>query len=214
MKQKGVDAEGDRAVVVGVSSLYVLDVADAEAPLIRGTLGIGQTKDVVMSGTYAYVAAYGTGYRVVDIANPAAPAITGGDASIAPRDVELTDGLAFFAEQLFPNVVAYVNVVNPASPVFQGVINLSNFGDYAGTGIAVDGAYAYITEESYVVGQDYVATGNTKLFIAQYRLINDTAGIPPAVTINFPVSNGSLVEGTTVTVDVSASDDVGVRSVA
>ncbi len=211
---QGVDVEGTRAVVVAGSSLFVLDVSSPVAPVVIGTLGIGDVKDVVMSGNHAYLAVYGAGYRVVNIANPASPVIVGGDARIAPRDVELTDDFAFFAEQLFPNVVAYVNVQDPANPLFQGVIDLSRFGDYAGTGIAVDGSYAYVTEESYVVTQDYKATGVTRLFIAQYRLINDRAGIPPTVAITRPAADAVVVEGTTVTVEVNARDDVGVRAVA
>jgi len=210
---KGVDAEGGKAVVVADSSLYVIDVSNPAAPTIVGLLGIGDVKDVVLNGNFAYVAAYSTGYRVVDISVASAPVIVGGDASFVPRDVELTDGFAFFAEQLFPNVIAYVNVQDPRKPVFQGVIDLSKLGDYAGTGIAVDGSYVYVTEESYVVTSDYKETGSTRLFIAQYRLINDKGGVPPTISISKPLGDSSVVEGTTITVEASARDDVGVRSV-
>ena len=209
----GVDAQGNRAVMVAGSSLYTLDVTDPAGPVLAGSIGIGSVKDVVIDGNYAYVAAYSTGFKVVDVSNPSAPTLLGGDASIAPRDVEITDGFAFFAEQLFPNVIAYVNVQDPLQPIFQGVIDLSRLGDYAGTGIAVDGSYAYVTEESYVVSNDYKATGSTRLFIAQYRLINDRGGIAPTVEITKPLPNASVVEGTTITVEASARDDVGVRAV-
>jgi hypothetical protein len=210
---RGIDVEGNRAAVVTDAALYVVDVADRLAPLATGTVNIGQLKDVVISGNYAYVAAGNAGYRVVRLTNPTAPVVVGGDGAIVPRDVELMDGFAFFAEQLFPNVIAFMNVGDPESPVFQGTIDLTPFGDYAGTGIALDGSYAYVTEERTVVGSDFGTTGDTRLFIAQYRRIGDTGGVAPTVTITQPTQTQSLVEGATATVAVEATDDVGVRRV-
>ncbi len=148
--------------------------------------------------------------RLTDLA---APAIVGGDGAFVPRDVELMDGFAFFAEQLFPNVIAFVNVGDPESPVFQGIIDLLPFGDYAGTGIALDGSHAYVTEERNVVASDFGTTGDTRLFIAQYRRIGDNGGIAPTVTITQPAANQAVVEGRPATVRVEATDDVGVRRV-
>ncbi len=183
----GLDGDSNLLVVVAGTALISVDVSDRTGRPRWGSVNLGQVKDVAFDGSYAYVAAYSNGYRVVDLTNPAQPRVTGGDAAIVPRDVALTNGLAFFAEQLFPNVTAYVNIEDPEQPVFQGTIDLSRFGDYAGTGIALDGSYAYITEESFVVGQDYGTSGNTKLFIAQYRMLNDTAGVSPEVELKSPV---------------------------
>jgi hypothetical protein len=207
----GIDAQGTRAVVVANTSLYVLDVSDRAAPLPVGTVDIGTVKDVVLRDNYAYVAAYNTGYRVIRLTNPAAPSIVGGDASFNPRDVELVEGFAFFAEQLFPNVIALVNVQDPENAAFQSVIDLLPFGDYAGTGIALDGSYAYVTEEFGAVGDNFRATGNTRLFIAQYRRISDSFGVPPTVAIRAP--DRPAVEGATLSIDVDATDDVGVRDI-
>ena len=80
----------------------MLDLTDRSAPFAGGAVNIGQVKDVVMSGDYAYVAAANTGYKVVRLTDLTAPAIVGGDGAFVPRDVELMDGFAFFAEQLFP----------------------------------------------------------------------------------------------------------------
>ena len=210
---RGIDVEGDRAVVVADTSLFVLDTTILAAPLAVGTVNIGPVKDVVMSGNYAYVAASNSGYRVVRLTVPTAPVVVGGDGAIVPRDVELMDGFAFFAEQLFPNVIAFMNVGDPESPVFQGTIDLRPFGDYAGTGISLDGSHAYVTEEVTVVGSDFGTTGNTRLFIAQYRRIGDTGGVAPTVTITRPTATQSVVGGQPATVAVEATDDVGVRRV-
>ena len=210
---KGVDVQNNTVAVVNDSALRLIDVTDRLNPVLHGSLNIGSTKDLVIDGGYAYVAAYSTGWRVVNIANLDAPAIVSGDASFAPRDVELTDGLAFFAEQLFPNVIAYVNIRDPANAVFQGTINLEPLGDYAGTGIAVDGSYAYVTEESYVVSQDFGVSGTTRLFIAQYRMLQDNQGVAPTAAITSPPAGIGVVAGTQVTMSVDASDDVAVAGV-
>ena len=209
----GIDVDADTAAVVAGSALVIVDVSDRHSPMRLGSVNIGPVKDVVVNGGYAYVAAYSSGYRVVNITNPMQLAITGGDGSIAPRDVELTRNFAFYAEQLFPNVVAFINIFDPENPVFQGVINLEPLGDYAGTGIALDASYAYVTEESYVVRSDYGETGNTKLFIAQYRDINDNNGVPPTVSITSPAENQVFVEGRRFIVNADAADDVAVARV-
>ncbi|MFI3197633.1 MAG: Ig-like domain-containing protein, partial [Methylococcaceae bacterium] len=179
---KGVDAQGNNVVVVAGSSVYVIDVTDKANPVKKGSLGIGPVQDVALKDNYAYVAAYSSGWKVVDIADPTQPTVVAGNADFVPRDIELTDGFAFAAEQLFPNVTAYVNIEDPANAVFQGTIDLSRLGDYAGTGIALDSNFVYVTEEAYVVSQDYGSDGNTRLFIAQYRLTEDKGGVAPTIT--------------------------------
>ncbi|MCB1689707.1 MAG: Ig-like domain-containing protein [Halioglobus sp.] len=209
----GIAVEQDLAVVTAGTALIAISVSDPASPMRLGSINIGSVKDVALENGYAHVAAYSQGYRVVDMSNPMLPRITGGDSSIAPRDVALTRNFAFYAEQLFPNVVAFINIFDPENPIFQGTINLSPFGDYAGTGIALDASYAYITEESFVVSTDYNATGNTRLFIAQYRDLNDNNGVPPTVSISSPADGSVVVEGRKLVITADAQDDVVVASV-
>ncbi|WP_262964899.1 Ig-like domain-containing protein, partial [Methylobacter psychrophilus] len=211
---RGVDAQDNNVVVVAGSSIYVIDVTDKINPVAEGSLGIGPVKDVALKDNYAYVVAYTSGWKVVDITDPNQPAIVGGDSSFAPRDIELTDGFAFAAEQLFPNVVAYVNIEDPANAVFQGTIDLSRLGDYAGTGIALDSNFVYITEESYVVSQNYGTDGNTRLFIAQYRLTEDKGEVAPTITMIDPAQDTVTIEGKKITATATADDDIGVKSVS
>jgi len=210
---RGVDVTDNLAVVVAGTSLHVIDVQNKALPVLLGSVNIGSVKDVVVRDNYAYVAAYSTGYRVVDISNPTNPVIIGGTSQFAPRDVELSDNLAFYAEQLFPNVIAYVNVEDPTNPFFQGTINLAPLGDYAGTGIALNDTHVFVTEESFVVTSDYKATGNTRLFIAQYRFLSDTGSVAPTASIIEPVHDQTVIEGETLSIRADAVDDVYVASV-
>jgi methionine-rich copper-binding protein CopC len=210
---KGVDVEGDTAVVVSQWDLWVVDVADRLNPVRHGSVYINRTKDVAINAGYAYVAAYSDGWKVIDITDPDYPNVIGGEEDFYPRDVELTEGLAFFAEQLFPNVIAYLNISDPYNVVFQGTIDLSPLGDFAGTGIALDGSYAYVTEESYYVSDDYMDDETTRLFIAQYRLLRDSQGVAPTVSITAPSTDIGMVAGRRIAMSVVASDDVAVAAV-
>ncbi|MEE9413516.1 MAG: Ig-like domain-containing protein [Methylococcales bacterium] len=215
---RGVDISEinpDHAIVVAGSSLHVINVQDKTQPVLLGSVNIGFVKDVVVRDGFAHVAAFSTGYRVVDFnSDPVNPVVVGGTSQFAPRDVELSEGLAFYAEQLFPNVIAYVNVDDPSNALFQGTIDLSPLGDFAGTGIALDQTHAYVTEESFIVSADFGSSGNTRLFIAQYRFLSDTGTVAPTVTLTNPLDGQTLTEGERVVLAAEATDDVHVAAVS
>lgn len=194
---RGVDVEGGTAVIVTDTSLRVIDVTDRLNPVRRGSVGIGYAGDVAIRAGYAYVAAYGSGWLAVDITNQDHPAIVARGGGFTPLDVELADGLAFFAEQIFPNnVIPYVNVRDPENAVYQGIIRLLGSDD--GTGLALDGSYIYLTAGPH-------------LFIAQYRQLEDSKGVAPTVALASPQVR--LVKGAEVTISADAFDDVGVAAV-
>ncbi|HEX2062269.1 MAG TPA: Ig-like domain-containing protein, partial [Thermoanaerobaculia bacterium] len=200
------------------SSVRVIDVSNPAQPLLRGAVAInGSGKDIRANGTLAVVAAYTGGMQVIDFATPATPRVIGSlpgssPNGFVPRDVELAGQFALFAEQLFPNAMPIVAMTIPVAPVMRGVIDFSPLGDYAGTGIAVSGAYTYMTGESFIVGPENGTTGNTRLFIGQYLPDEDLAGVPPEVTIDSP-DGGEQYENAIVTVNVTATDDVAVSFV-
>lgn len=194
-----VDAQNDRAVVASSSAVIVVDVSDPTSPIRLGSINIGNMRAVVMNGDYAYVACYTCGYKVINISDPMVPTIVGGDARFYPSDVELTNGLAFFSDILFVNAVPYVNIFDPENSLFQGVIDIRQFGDRDAVGLSLDAGFAY-------------STGYNKLYISQYRMLNDTQGVPPSVTILQPSDGQVVVEGSKVQVLINATDDIAVSS--
>lgn len=196
----GVDAQNDRAVVINSSALMIIDISDPSSPMRLGSINIGNLRAVVMNGDYAYVACYTCGYKVINISDPMSPQIVGGDARFYPTDIELTNGLAFFAETLFVNAVPYVNIFDPENSLFQGVIDIRQFGDRDAYGLSLDAGFVY-------------SVGYNRLYISQYRMLNDTQGVPPAVTIVQPQDGAVVVEGSKIQVQISATDDIAVSVV-
>ena len=217
---RGVDVSGSFAAVAdGPNAVRIVDITDAANPQIVGNVTIpGDVKDLVVRGSQAYVAAFTGGFQIVDFSTPSNPRIVGGitgsSSGFVPRDVELSGNFAFAAEQLFPNAVPIVDVTNAASPVFRTTINFAPLGDYAGTGIAVDSQFVYMTGEFFIVGPENGTTGNTRLFIGQYQEVQDNLGVPPTVQITSPTAGTQVIQGSTVTVTASAEDDIGVASVS
>ncbi len=211
---RGVDVSGSYAVVATDSGIRIINVANPSAPQLAGSIAVaGEPKDVRVSGTTAYIAAYTGGLQVIDFTTPNAPRISGAiPSTFVPRDVELANRFAIFAEQLFPNVVPFVDI-SGISPVFKGVIDFEPLGDYAGTGIAVDGPFVYMTGESFVVSQDYGTSGNTRLFIGQYLPLEDLAGVPPDISIASPINGSQQFEGAQLTVTAAATDDIAIARV-
>jgi hypothetical protein len=184
---------GNIAVVVSdnTNTLRTYDVTNPGAPVLLGSVNlVGSLKDVDVNGTLAAVAAYTGGARFVDFSDPTNPDLVGSTTDFVPRDVEFGGGYAVFAEQLFPNAVPFVDYSDFANPTLSGIINFSPLGDYAGTGIAVDGVFAYMTGESFIVGPENGASGNTRLFVGQFVPVEDD---PEPIPVPEPATGLLLV---------------------
>lgn len=196
----GVDVQNDVAVIINSNTMMVVDVADVTSPIRLGSINIGNLRAVVMDGNYAYVACYTCGYKVIKIEDLMSPTIVGGDTRFYPSDVELTNGFAFFSDVLFVNAVPFVNIADPENSIFQSAINISQFGDRDATGLSLDAGFAY-------------STGYNRLYITQYRVLNDVQGIAPTVDITSPLDGDVVVEGSRILIRATATDDVAVNSV-
>ncbi|HYK01225.1 MAG TPA: Ig-like domain-containing protein [Thermoanaerobaculia bacterium] len=112
------------------------------------------------------------------------------------------------------NDVQLVNVSIPQSPRLVGTIDFSTFGPYFG--LAVD-----ITPElAFTVGIDQYPDSlqrrdltTSKLFTGRYRTVTDTNGVMPQAIVTAPLNGANAIAGQTLRVQVSALDDVGVKTV-
>ncbi|MEY4720252.1 MAG: hypothetical protein RL563_2870, partial [Pseudomonadota bacterium] len=211
---RGVDVKDSQLVAVAGSALHAIDVSDRYNPVKQGRISLGPVKDVAFDGRYAYVAAYTSGWKTVDVGNPFDLQVKAGAVDFMPRDFALTDGFAFAAEQLFRGFAVYLNIEEPERTFFQGTIDVSRLGNHYGTGVAIDGNYLYLTGERTNTGQDYAADGDTHLLILQYRLLEDQGKVAPTLTMTQADSQAKVVEGQFFDVTVEAEDDIGVKSVS
>jgi hypothetical protein len=214
---KGVDVSGALAIVADDSTgLQVIDISNLSSPKIISSIDTpGDARDVVVNGSIAYVADYTGSLEIVDFTNPASPAIVGTTSQSVGgilMDVAQSGNFVFGADVFFVNSVPILEVTNPANPLGRGGINFGQFRDDNGTGLAVDGSYVYLTG-TVSGGLENGATGDSRLYIGQYLALEDTHGIPPTVQITSPAAGDTVIEGTTIPITVTATDDVQVVSV-
>ncbi|HAS8478182.1 TPA: hypothetical protein I7768_14410 [Vibrio vulnificus] len=208
-----VAVDGNILAAVSTTELFIIDVTFPSVPAVVSSVRLSNLKEVVISDGYAYIAGYTSGYYIYDLSNIEQPRQTFFESAFYPRDVAVNGNLALYAEQLFPNAIPYVNKRDPENASFTGTINMASLGDYAGTGIALDDQYVYVSSEYFVVNSDYGSVGNTVLMIAQYRHIEDNVGIPPKSEITAPEAGLEFVQGEVLQITADVSDDIFVADV-
>ena len=228
---KGVEIDPSRnlLVVVGTGGLFAISVANPNAPVLVGSLdytsSVGlqaDARDVALQGNFAFVADHISSLVSVDLSNPSQPAYlaSAGSAAFAElQDVVISGTFAFGADSQPQGGAPIFNIANPS--VLQPLSTLTfpsgdarGFNEVHATGVAVDGAYAYLTasHSPLDLGEKGVS-GDTGLFIGRYQPPVDTKGIPPTVQIVSPVNGSAVVRGSQLQITVQASDDVAVAAV-
>ena len=204
-------AYGDeRLFVANQSGIAVYDVQQWASPVRLSGVNLFGVKAMQFSDGQLHVAAYSYGWVTFSLTDDGSLSRLASGRQVMPRGVAAAEDFVFWAEQLFPNVIGYNNI-QQNTPFFQNTIDLfETAGDYAGTGIAIDDQFIYVTEEYFVVEDDWGVSGDTKLVIAQYRKLSDLFGIAPQVdmALNQDVDFPSRYE-----LSASASDDVGIQKV-
>jgi len=129
-------------VATGGSKMWIVDVKNPTTPSLIATVEVatGSTcEGLATSGTYAYLAGGGAGFKVYNIATPSNPVLV---ASI--------DSLSYCESVVISGQYAYVaagsrshilDITNPASPVYVGKI--AGYGGYHQY-INVRSGYAYV----------------------------------------------------------------------
>jgi len=140
----------------GANALTIVDVSDPASPAIVGSITNAQLNgptSVYVSGQYAYVADMGptpksgaNALTIVDISNPASPAIVGSVTSTQlndPSSVYVSGKYAYVAAA-DANALTIVDISDPTSPNIVGSITDNTKLD-KDTSVYVSGKYAYVT---------------------------------------------------------------------
>ncbi len=234
----GVDVDEERkiaAVADGPAGLQVIDVSDPGTPARLGgvdtQVGDDGGLDVVIAGNYAYVAngspsGFNGGLVAVDISDATRPVIAGTTPENLSNlwDIVVVGDLALaadtYAAQFQLSSVQTFNLTEPSTPVAALPIDFSgdaNFRNDYGTGIDAERGFVYLTGARCLGFTHHGASCSGGLHIGQFLDtaddVVDDLGIPPTVSIDSPANGAEVVEGTTITVVASASDDVEVALV-
>lgn len=213
----GMDLDATRnllAVAASGAGLRLVDVSNLSTPVLRGTAVTGDARAVALRGDYAFVGDYTNSMTSVDITNLASPAIRSQtQQSLGGRltGVALTGNFVVGSDVLFVNGVPIIDASNPAQLQPRTIINFPARDDN-GMGIAADSSFLYLVTEHSALNRGG-ATGDSRLYIAQYEPNVDLAGVPPTVTITSPRTGNVYFEGAPLTVAVDAVDDIAVASV-
>jgi len=202
----GVDVSDSLAVVtVGGAGVQIVDVSEASAPRVVGSIDTpGDAQDVVIKDSYAFIADGGGSLRAIGLADPALPTLEGTtpvNLGGMLLDVAISDAFVFGADFFFVNGVPIFNVSNPATPSTRAILDFRQFRDDDGLSIAADGSHVYL------------GTQQRRLYIGQYRILEDLNGVPPSVAVTSPSPGATFVDGEPIAVSVRATDDVAVADV-
>ncbi len=125
-------------VAYGTAGLRIIDVANPSQPTLLSTLPLGgESRGVVVSGNYAYVAAMDSGVHVVDATNPGSPVRLSKINTSRARGIAISGNYVYVASRDSGLVV--LNITNPASPVWLtnvrglDVENVAAAGNVVGT---------------------------------------------------------------------------------
>lgn len=213
----GVDVDADRhlaAVAAGGSGLILVDVTNPAAPTVLGSVITGDARETAIRGNFVLVADQANSMTSVNISNLAAPVVVSRTAlSLGGRlnDIKLSGNFALGADVFFVNGIPIVDITNPGTLQPRAILNFTARDDNS-MGIAVDGNYAYIATEHSNLSKGG-SVGDSRLYIGQYLALVDDKGIPPTAVITAPAAGSNVIAGSTVHMQVTATDDVRVAAV-
>jgi|GEM_PF-1174599 len=210
---KGVDVSGNIAAVADGGPTLFIDVTTPSAPVIRGSAPTSEARDVTVDGNFAYVADFQASLRVVDFTNPQSPQVVATeDRTLGGllNDVERAGSYLFGADVFFVHGVPISNVQVPASPIVRARLDIP-YRDDNDTGIAVDSQYVYVTGSRDMTENG--GSGDTALYIGQWLKATDNTNVPPSVQLTSPVNVPTIIEGSTLHLAATATDDVMVAAV-
>jgi hypothetical protein len=225
-RASGVDVSGTLAVVAdSEGGVIVVDVYTPSAPRVTGRTatradGTSGAADLIVRDRLAYVADGANsrlgGLRVVDFSDPATPVVVGSTSdAFGLTSVAVERGVALASDFYFVNGVPIFQL-DSGTPALSAVLDFSVLPvqrQANGNGIDVIDGVVFLVATNSIPGQDNGASADGGLFIGQYALYLDDAGVPPTVTVTAPAAGASFPERSVVLLTADARDDVAVDSV-
>lgn len=195
----GVYVVGTTAYVVTSSSgspeFYIVNISNPAAISLIGSLNLaGTAREVVVHGTYAYIASTDNAQelQVVDISNPASPTLAA-TLNLATNNDALT--VAYVDNHVYigqGTSLRVVNVTNPASPTLAASLTLS--------GTVYDVALDAADSNQFL----FAATSNSA---TEFRVVAISNPASPSIAATINITGNSPLRGVSYsqTLDVVAA---------
>ncbi|NUN10071.1 MAG: T9SS type A sorting domain-containing protein [Ignavibacteriaceae bacterium] len=136
-------------VAYGSAGLRIIDVSNPNNLTLLGTANLGgDSRAVVASGNYAYVAARDSGVYIVDVTNSAAPVKVKTIKTTRARGISIKGSIVYVAAS--DSGAGMIDISNPGNPVFVGYAGNGVYGE----NIAVDGNVLGLTDYSSITFYD------------------------------------------------------------
>ncbi len=138
-----VAVQGRYAYVGGATKMWIYDIGQPTAPVLRGwvTIGGGTRTKTIVSGMIVYVADSGGVVNIIDVSNPQNPVVIRSITGLSTMA-----GIALQGRYLYVSAQAVgmriYDVSNPRSPVTMGTYSIAAGGYF--NMMTVSGRYAYI----------------------------------------------------------------------
>ena len=188
----------------GWTGLQIIDISPPSSPVIIGLVGTPLSAHGVVhvSGNYAYVTGYYTGFlnvaisslQVIDISIPSTPQIRGSvDIPGVAEDVYVSGNYAYLANW---GSVHAIDISTPSDLTIIGSVDTPGIGD----GVNVSGSYAYVADGA--AGLQVIMTSIISPLLLDSNVVDSTtttAAIPadlPQGAYNINVTNPGGEVGT------------------
>ncbi len=201
----GLARDGSFLYVYGGDVFAVIDISNEQSPRLRGTLSVSiATSDVGVFAANGIAWLAGSGLHTIDVSNPDEPTlIHGADVTFTARRIALNgSGLGLLA----PAGNSYVEVYDTSNPDVTADRLLQIPLSAGASDVAISNGIAYVGEDGQLQVVNYL----------QF----DNKGVPPTATITTSAPDVDLLtpglqvlEGSTLPIQVNASDDVQVAKV-
>ncbi|MCJ8321328.1 MAG: Ig-like domain-containing protein [Colwellia sp.] len=212
---KSISVAGSKLVAVSDNKLMLFDIEDTTSPLLITTLPINNAKNVLLHENYIYVGT-NTGLFVYEVQeNKGLERVFATFEYNYIGDIAINDNLAFLAQGRNSSDMMFVDIHNLDEPLFKDDLLLNPSSFYTTTGLALDSLHVYITEQNTgaAASEGYGESGDTSLYIGQYKDTVDQGGVAPLVVLTSPTSTDLIVENSQFTMSAEAEDDVAVHKV-
>ena len=129
-------------VADGAAGLKIIDVSNATAPVLKGSLGAYTTLGVTVIENLAYMANGGAGFRIIDISTPSNLTEIGSLGTSYAMRVVVKDNHAYVADH--SEGLKIIDVSNPYAPVLVGSLGTAS----AFLDVVVKNNYAYVADST------------------------------------------------------------------